>query len=333
MVEWFLTVVRWGSHGLNLSVGEVECKPLPIKPPEFARMPPLSFWPCTVAEFGLEKEIVGLICGSFVMAPHAVVIPHPLQGQITPLFHLSEKLAAKGILVTFVNTQYNHLKIMKAHISYEITLDPTFSIRLAQISDNLPLDFDRSVHPSGYSEAINNMGPALEELIHELNTKTDPPISSIIASSFLTWTSDVANKFGLQWVLFWSQPVTCFAIYNHLSDIVSNGHFPPKKTEDIIDYIPGLPPLEPKYLPSHIQDGDSTSDMHQTLSTQFELVSRADWVIGNTVDDLESEAFQKCSPRGISRENKRSRPGGSMVFTGVDLITSYNRWVLHPWWM
>eukprot|EP01018_Ginkgo_biloba_P028166 Gb_35630 [translate_table: standard] len=180
---------------------------------------------------------------------------------------------------------------MKACSGHEIVFDPAFHIHLAQIYDNLPLDFDRSAHPSEYSEAINNMGSTLEKLIHELNTKTDPPVSNIIASSFFTWTSDMANKFGLQWVFFWSQSVTCFAICNHLSDIVSNGHFPPKKTEDIIDYIPGLPPLEPKDLPSHIQDGDSAPNMLQTLSTQFKLVSRADWVIGNTVDDLESEAL------------------------------------------
>eukprot|EP01018_Ginkgo_biloba_P040977 Gb_06412 [translate_table: standard] len=225
------------------------------------------------------------------MALHVLVIPYPLQGHITPLLHLSEKLAAKGILLTFVNTQHNHLKILKARSGHEITFNPAFHIRLAQISDNLPLDFDRSAHRSEFYEAVKNMGPALEHLIYELNTKTDPPVSSIIASSFLPWTYDVANKFDLQWIFFWSESVTCFAIYNHLSDIISNGHFPPKKTEEMIDYIPGLPPLEPKDLPSQIQDGDSASLMHQSLSTQFELVSKADWVIGNTVDDLENDAL------------------------------------------
>eukprot|EP01018_Ginkgo_biloba_P018578 Gb_16816 [translate_table: standard] len=128
-------------------------------------------------------------CSSPRDGSHALVIPHPLQGHITPLFHLSEKLAAKGIIVTFVTTQYNHLKIMKACSGHQIVFDPAFHI------------------------------------------------------------------------------------------------------QDMIDYIPGLPPLEPKDLPSHIQDGDSASYMNQTLSTQFELVSRADWVIGNTVDDLESDAL------------------------------------------
>eukprot|EP01018_Ginkgo_biloba_P033377 Gb_06929 [translate_table: standard] len=237
-----------------------------------------------------------------LMAPHVVVIPYPSQSHITPLFHLSKNLASNGIVVTFVLTEYIHSKMMKARRGDEINFNSAFDIRLAQISDGLPLDFDGSANAVEYYNSINNMENALEDLIHRLN-RANPHVSHIVASSFLYWTYDVANKFDIPWIFFWSQCVTCFVIYNYLSRMVSNGHFPPKSADDRIDYIPGLPMLEPKDLPSEIQNGDSASLFHQLILRQFELINKAKWVIGNTVYDLENGPKMI---RDINTENKAS---------------------------
>eukprot|EP01018_Ginkgo_biloba_P031123 Gb_30407 [translate_table: standard] len=213
---------------------------------------------------------------------------------MTPLMHLSEKLASKGLVITFVITEYIHSRMVKARADGTNIFDPAFDIHVAQISDGLSLDFDRLANSLEYYHAVNNMGSAFEGLLMSINklNKADP-VSSIIASSFLPWTFDVANKFHLPWIFFWSQSATCFVLYNHLQEIISNVHFPPKKTDKgdtTIDYIPGLPLMQPRDLPFQVKDNDLASFMHQLISCQFQLLDKADWVIGNTVYDLESEA-------------------------------------------
>eukprot|EP01018_Ginkgo_biloba_P015410 Gb_14879 [translate_table: standard] len=238
------------------------------------------------------------------MAPHALVIPCPAVSHMLPMMQFSEKIASKGILVTFVNTQHSHAMMTeflrlgdenRFHTGYD-------NLRFAQISDGLPLDFDRSAHFDEFLVSIDNMGGALEDLICELNQK-DPPVTCIIADSFLPWTLDVAKKFDLTWVFFWTQSISVYAMYYHLPDIIANGHFPPKKSgnpmDTRVDYIPGLPSLQPQDLTSFIQTGDTSEFLLQLIIRQFKSIHQADWIIGNTVYELErgaSDAVQLKAP-------------------------------------
>ncbi|XP_073221391.1 7-deoxyloganetin glucosyltransferase-like isoform X2 [Cicer arietinum] len=46
--------------------------------------------------------------------PHAVLIPYPLQGHINPLFKVAKLLHLKGFHITFVNTEYNHKRLLNS---------------------------------------------------------------------------------------------------------------------------------------------------------------------------------------------------------------------------
>jgi len=167
------------------------------------------------------------------MAPHVLVIPCPAQGHINPLIRLSEMLSSKGILVTFINTESNHSKMMKARSYHDgTTLGPNSNIRFAQVSDGLPQDFNRAANRSEFFRSVmNEMRGSVEDLIKShLDTEAGKALfSCIIGNSFLTWTFLVAKKFELPFVAFWSQSVSVYTIYRHLSMIISNGHFPPRK--------------------------------------------------------------------------------------------------------
>uniref|UniRef100_A0A0D6QU70 Glycosyltransferase n=1 Tax=Araucaria cunninghamii TaxID=56994 RepID=A0A0D6QU70_ARACU len=236
------------------------------------------------------------------MAPHVVVIPWPTQGHINPLIRLSEKLASEGVIITFVNTEANHSRIIRARNSHNgIPVDPISNIRFVQISDGLPPDFNPRANREHALRAImTTMRNSAEALLLDLRTAaSEPPISCVIGSSFLHWTFSVAKKFGLPWVAFWPQSASVYAIFRHLPIIISNGDFPPQNQgpEDTIDYIPGLPPLHPQDLPDNIQNGDSSSFLHQLVVEQWPALDEARWIIGNTVYELESEASDAVAER------------------------------------
>lgn len=226
------------------------------------------------------------------MAPHVVVIPHPVQGHINPLIRLSEKLASQGIIITFVNTDFNHSRMMKARNARHGMLEnPSFNIRFVQVSDGLPFDFKRiSFSVEAFNAVTITMRASTEDLLQKLLTQScEPPVSCVIGSSFLPWTFNVAKKFELPFVPFWSQAVSVHVIYRHLSMIIDNGDFPPKK-QGMIDYIPGLPPMHPEDLPSDIQSGDPSNVIHQLVVQQLPALKEASWIISNTVYELESQA-------------------------------------------
>ncbi|KAH9310610.1 hypothetical protein KI387_025645, partial [Taxus chinensis] len=76
-----------------------------------------------------------------------------------------------------------------------------------------------------------------------------------------------------------------------------------EKMRGIIDYIPGLPPLELEDLPTDIQAGDPSNIVHQLVLQQLPFVEEAAWIIGNTVYELETAASdaikEKCPLRSI----------------------------------
>lgn len=59
--------------------------------------------------------------------------------------------------------------------------------------------------------------------------------------------------------------------------------------EDAITYIPGIPAIEPKDLMSYLQETDTSTVVHQIIFRAFQDVKKADYVLGNTVAELEPD--------------------------------------------
>uniref|UniRef100_A0A0C9RVP3 Glycosyltransferase n=1 Tax=Wollemia nobilis TaxID=56998 RepID=A0A0C9RVP3_9CONI len=236
---------------------------------------------------------------------HALVIPYPTQGHVTPMMQFAKKLASNGLIVTFVTTHHRHAQITKAHSSTEDSVllearNRGLDIRSALISDGLPLDFDRSGKFYDFMQSVDNMGEALEELISDLNEK-EPPISCVIADAFLFWSLDVTRRFGIPWISFWTQPVAVYSIYYHFHLLKSHGHYPPSgpgQCEDWIDYIPGVPKIQPKDLPSFLQPQDAGSDyVLDMILKSLQSSRRADWVLCNSFYELEPHSVNAMNTK------------------------------------
>ncbi|KAK4708119.1 hypothetical protein R3W88_029044 [Solanum pinnatisectum] len=242
------------------------------------------------------------------LQPHAVLVPLPLQGHITPFTHLAMKLASKGFTITFVNTESTHQQIAKAQSLKDD--DNPFShgqkcgldIQYAKISDGFPLSFDWSANASQFVEGLIHVFQAhVDDFIGNLVlSKPNPPISCIIADSFHVWGSTIAEKYNLVNVSFWTEPATVLTVYYHMNLLKSNGHFGcHDKCEDTIRYITGVQAIEPTDLPSYLQDANPSTVMHRFVFKCLEDAQKADFVIGNTVQELESSpisALQEKQP-------------------------------------
>lgn len=61
--------------------------------------------------------------------------------------------------------------------------------------------------------------------------------------------------------------------------------------EDDIDYVPGVKSIKPTDLMSYLQSSDTKTVVHRIIYKAFNDVKRADFIICNTVQELESETI------------------------------------------
>ncbi|KAK3442347.1 hypothetical protein EUGRSUZ_B02537 [Eucalyptus grandis] len=235
--------------------------------------------------------------------PHAIIIPYPLQGHVNPSVHLAIKLASRGFAVTFINTQSIHHHTVKAldqkpdgdgdgNGSYDIFANVRRSghdIRYTTVSDGLPVGFDRSLNHDQFMASLLHVFSAhVEEIVGNIVATPGEGADFLIADTFFVWPSKVAEKFGLLYVSFWTEPALVFTLYYHMDLLRINGHFACQDCrEDPIDYIPGVPPLQPKDMTSYLQESDTSSTCHQIIFNGFQDVKAADFILCNTVQELE----------------------------------------------
>ncbi|KAG8369358.1 hypothetical protein BUALT_Bualt14G0003000 [Buddleja alternifolia] len=236
---------------------------------------------------------------------HAIVFPYPYQGHVTPMINLSLKLAHTGFTITFVQTEYIHHSISKSTNTDDDDHFDMFSeakksgldIRYATISDGFPMEFDRDVNFDEFWQTMFRDFPDRVGDIVERTIKADEEESSnynylLIADTVYSWPAIIAKKYNMVNVSLWTEPAIAFSINYHLDLLHRNGHFPYKGNCDSdITYIPGVESISTKDLMSYIRDPDIVPMLIQVLIKGFEQVKAADFILCNTVQELEPETM------------------------------------------
>ena len=111
--------------------------------------------PCSQAQAEMSAAATGAATGE---KPHAVCLPFPAQGHITPMLKLATILHARGFHVTFVNTEYNHRRLVRSRGAAAVSGLRDF--RFATIPDGLPpSDADATQDPAAISNATRHHCP------------------------------------------------------------------------------------------------------------------------------------------------------------------------------
>ncbi|XP_028808167.1 UDP-glycosyltransferase 86A2 [Neltuma alba] len=229
--------------------------------------------------------------------PHAILFAYPTLGHVIPSVHLAIKLASCGFVITFVNTHSIHHHTSRAASDSSHPKDDIFAavrdsgldIRYTTVSDGLPVGFDHSLHHEQFMQSMLHVFSAhVEELVAKLVKQSVPPVTCLIADTFFVWPSMIAKKFGLLYVSFWTEPALVFSLYYHMNLLRKNGHFACQDArDDSIDYIPGVEAIHPKDMMSYLQEKDTSTVCHQIIFNAFKEVRGADFVLCNTVQELE----------------------------------------------
>lgn len=154
------------------------------------------------------------------MKPHAVCIPYPAQGHVNPMLKLAKLLHHKGFFVTFVNTEYNHQRLLRSRGPSSLDGLPDF--RFATIPDGLPptdADVTQDIPSLCDSTSKTCLAPFRELLINLNNAPDVPPVSCVVSDGVMSFTLDVAEELLLPEIVFWTTSACGFLAYRHYKEL------------------------------------------------------------------------------------------------------------------
>ncbi|KAL6656989.1 hypothetical protein ACP70R_004769 [Stipagrostis hirtigluma subsp. patula] len=242
--------------------------------------------------------------------PHVLLIPYPAQGHVNPFLKLAKALHARGLHVTFVHTEYNHGRLLRARGPAAVA--GADGLRFETIPDGLPpspdgLDATQDIW--ALCEATRRTGPAaVRELVERLG-RTDgvPPVSFVVADGAMGYVAHVAKEMELPVYLFFTQSACGFVAYINFDQLVKRGYVPFKDEscftngylDTPVEWMAGmLPGARLRDLPTFIRTTDADDIMLNIIIKQCELDSpAADGILLNTFDDLERAALDAIRAR------------------------------------
>ncbi|XVF49999.1 hypothetical protein PTKIN_Ptkin04bG0060400 [Pterospermum kingtungense] len=153
--------------------------------------------------------------------PHALVIPFPAQGHVAPLMKLALHIAAHGVKVTFVNSEFRNESIMA---SLPKKAEEQSLINLASIPDGLEADDDRT-DLIKLTETVHRAMPGyFEDFILKLNqSNINDQITCVIADTSVGWALEVAKKLGIEAVAVWPAGGACLTLALQVPQLLEAG--------------------------------------------------------------------------------------------------------------
>ncbi|CAN1150049.1 7-deoxyloganetin glucosyltransferase [Linum perenne] len=245
--------------------------------------------------------------------PHVVCVPFPAQGHINPMLHVAKLLHSSGFHVTFVNTEYNHKRLLK---SWEVvgsgggmitSLPPAFHFE--SIPDGLPpsenIDTTQDI-PSLCESIPKNFLAPFRDLVYKLNDAVEVPrVSCILSDAAMPFTLDLARELGIPDALFLTPSACANLAFLSYPVLVDRGLVPLKDSsyltngylETTIDCIPGLnKDIRMKDLPTFVRTTDPNDIVFNFCVDELARIPEGSTLIMNTFDSLEEKALASLSP-------------------------------------
>ncbi|XP_026394684.1 7-deoxyloganetin glucosyltransferase-like isoform X2 [Papaver somniferum] len=242
--------------------------------------------------------------------PHAVFISFPAQGHVGPMMILAKLLHRRGFHITFVNTEFNHQRLINSRGPDSVKGLPDF--RFETIPDGLPLPADLNATqdiPSLFHSIRNYMMLPFLNLIKKLNNKSNlssfssddkiPPVTCIVSDGVISFPLKVGKELGIPVVLFWTASACGLMGYLSFPQLVQRGLVPLKDESYLtngyldtkVDWLPGMKDIRFRDLPSFVRTMDQSNIMFDFFVGELAGIKEATALILNTFDTLEMDVL------------------------------------------
>uniref|UniRef100_A0A7N0TVM8 Glycosyltransferase n=1 Tax=Kalanchoe fedtschenkoi TaxID=63787 RepID=A0A7N0TVM8_KALFE len=237
---------------------------------------------------------------------HAVCIPFPAQGHINPMLMMAKLLHHSGFHITFVNTVYNHRRLLKSNGA--ASLQGLDGFRFEKIHDGLPAtdddddatDATQDIIPLCQS-IIEYFATPFRELVAKLNDASEaPPVTCIVSDLSMPFTSPVAEELGIPIALLLTAGACGFSSVAYYPELLARGLLPLKDEscfgtgglDTAVEFIPGVEGIRLRDLYTFFRTGKPDDVIVRFNHQKLENTSRANAIVANTFDDLERKVLE-----------------------------------------
>ncbi|KAL5580641.1 hypothetical protein UlMin_013083 [Ulmus minor] len=218
---------------------------------------------------------------------HVLALPYPGRGHVNPMMNICKQLVSRkgDIIITFVVTE-EWLGLIESEPEPD-------NIRFATVPNVIPSEHGRAKDFPGFIEAVNTK---LEAPFEKLLDRLEPPVSAIVADTYMVWAVGVGNRRNIPVASLWTMSATVLTVFRHFDLLGQNRHFPIQFSEqghEVVDYIPGVPPTRIADLPA-VFYGVAQQVFHRVLEATSNL-SKAQYLLSTSVYELEHKVFDVLS--------------------------------------
>ncbi|KAK1613121.1 hypothetical protein QYE76_036794 [Lolium multiflorum] len=230
-----------------------------------------------------------------VSPPHALVIPYPAQGHVIPLLEVAHALADRGFAVTFVNTEFNHARVVAAGAG----LEDGGRVRFVAVPDGMASGEDRNqlVRLTMLMEEF--MAPRVEELVLASGESSGAggKITCMVTDYNVgSWALQVARRTGIRSAAVWPASAAVMATLLGFDKLIEDKIIDAEDGSALGDKPFQLSPDMPLMHSAHLSwncigDHDQQAALFRYLVEGVRAIEQCDFVICNSFQDAEPAAF------------------------------------------
>lgn len=219
------------------------------------------------------------------------------------MMQLAKLLHSTGFYITFVNTEFNHNRLIRAKgLSSEwVHSFPDF--KFESMPDGLPpSDHDATQHPPSLAYTLQENGlPATRGLLKRVRSADDvPPITCVISDGVMSGAMKAAQEIGVPAIQFWTASACGFMGYLQYPELLRRGIIPFKdenfehdeSLNKAVDWIPGMKNMRLRDLPSFIRTTNADDILFTYLRDEVQNGLKASSILFNTFDSLEHQVLE-----------------------------------------
>ncbi|MBA0824532.1 hypothetical protein Goarm_021198 [Gossypium armourianum] len=233
--------------------------------------------------------------------PHIVIVPFPAQGHVNPMMLLAKLLHSRGFFITFVNTEFNHRRLVRSKGPDFVKGLPDFQFET--IPEGLPSsDRNATQDLRVLCDSIRKhcLAPFVE-LLAKLNSSPQvPTVTCIISDGLMSFAIKAAEQLGIPEVQFWTASACSFMGYLHFSELVKRGIIPFQSEtflDEPIDWVPGMSNIRLRDFPSFVKANDPNDILFDYLGSEAQNCLKASAIIFNAFEEFEHEVFDAIAAK------------------------------------
>ncbi|TYH79165.1 hypothetical protein ES332_D03G043500v1 [Gossypium tomentosum] len=214
---------------------------------------------------------------------------------------LAKLLHSRGFFITFVNTEFNHRRLVWSKGPDFVKGLPDFQFET--IPEGLPSS-DRNETQDLLvlcdSKRKHCLAPFVE-LLAKLNSSPQVPIvTCIISDGLMSFAIKAAEQLGIPEVQFWTASACSFMGYLHFSELVKRGIIPFQSEtflNEPIDWVPRMSNIRLRDFPSFVQANDPNDILFDYFGSEAQNCLKASAIIFNTFEEFEHEVLDAIATK------------------------------------